>query len=469
MPTDAALSPSHLAPPGRPYAPPRIPALPDGSGAVRRTLAALRNPIASVPEAAYRDTFVMERRGAYDVVFLTDPEALEEVLVRRWRDFPKSEMEQRILSPFLGEGLLTAEGEDWRWKRRLSAPTFAPAQLSAMTPSLLAPFEALAAEWRAAAPLEADVDAAMVRGTLDVIEQVLFGRRGELDLAAVATVTAEILGPTSWPMLLAMLKAPEWLPYPGKGRQRRARNRARADVAAVVRQRRAALEASGAAPTDLADRLLAARDPETGRPLTDDDMVDMLLTLVTAGHETSAHSMSWTLYCLAQQPAVQDALARESRAAEESGALAAGDLAALPRLEAAVKETLRLFPVAPVMGRLAQAGGQLCGREVPAGALLIIPIYALQRHPRLWEAGDVFDPERFLRDPEPGRTRYMPFGAGPRICVGARLAMMETVLGLAALLPALRFDPVPGAPFDPLHRVTLKPRGGLRLRIAPRD
>ena len=370
-----------------------------------------------------------------------------------------------MFRPFLGAGLLTTDGEDWRWKRRLASPAFSPAALARMVPALTAPFEELAAGWAAAQ--EIDADASMTEATLRVIERILFTNPSEMDLGAVAEATDEILAATSWMALGGLLRAPEWLPFPGKRRQRRAIDAVRGAICAAARRRRAAL-AAGRAPEDLTTALLTARDPETGRPLSDEDMIDMLLTLVLAGHETSAHTLSWALYCLAHQPALQEGLAEEARAASASGALTAGDLAALPRIEAAVKETLRLFPVAPIMGRAATKPERFGAVALPAGAICAVPIYALHRHEKLWERPDIFDVDRWLAQPERPRTVYMPFGAGPRICLGARLAMLETTLGLATLLRAVRFETCAATECAPMLRVTLKPRDGLRLRVVPR-
>ncbi|MEM9726873.1 MAG: cytochrome P450, partial [Pseudomonadota bacterium] len=363
-------------------------------------------------------------------------------------------------------------------------PTFSPAALKAMTPALTAPFEALAEDWAhpSGAGQPRDVDAAMVAATLEVIERVLFTDRTEFDLSVVASGTEAILKPMSWVVVGAILNLPEWLPYPGKRAQFRARDEIRAMVLQMVARRRREV-AAGAAPDDLAAALLKARDPETDRPLSDDDMADMLLTLVGAGHETSAHTLSWALYCLAHQPRLQDALAAEAREALSEVGAEVGDGDApdaaspltqvaperLALTEAVIKETLRLFPVVPMMGRVATQDETWRGERVPAGAMCAVPIYALHRHDLYWERPDEFDIGRWLNQPAPPRTLYMPFGAGPRVCIGMRLAMMEMVLGLAAIMARSRLEPGAETDCDPLHRVTLCPRDGLYLNVFPRD
>lgn len=452
------------------YTPPKQTPMRDDASFLRTIWTTISNPYAAVPNSAYRSPTTLRRNGSQVSLYLCDPELIEEVLVKRPQDFPKSEIDHRVFRPGLGRGLLSAEGEDWRWKRRLAAPAFSPAALAGHAPAMARPFEAWARSAAARGGGDAiDVDEAMVAATLEVIDGVLFGRRSGLDHAVIADGISALLSPMNWIVVYALLNLPERTPFPGKGRQRRAAAAMRAEIARIVAARRR--DAEDQVGEGLTGALLAARDPESGRPLSDDDMVDMLLTLVAAGHETSAHTLSWTLYCLAHQPDLQDKLAEEAQATMQE---AGGDgltAAALPRLsliEAAVKETLRLYPVAPMMGRVTAGVTRLGAFDLPEGAFCIIPIYALHRNLAHWERPDEFDIARFHGKADPPRTLYMPFGAGPRVCIGARLAMMEMTLGLAALLRELRFAPSEDTAFDPVHALTLRPRNGLYLRVSAR-
>lgn len=454
-----------------PFAPPAVEPLPDDAGFLRTIARTVSNPYSAVPRSVYERPYLRRDWGAAATLHVADPDLLEEMLVRRPADFPKSQIDHRVFRPALGAGLLTAEGEDWRWKRRLAAPTFAPSALARHASAMAAPFAALAEGWAqdaSASRAEVDVDKAMVAATLEVIERILFSGPSELDGALIAREIDAMLRPVSWVVVLTLLGLPEWTPYPGRRVRRRAAQRMRAEVGKVVARRRAALAANKPSPPDLTASLLAARDPETGRPLSDEDMIDMLLTLVAAGHETSAHTLSWALYCLAHQPRLQDALAREAGEAQAAADGKALDPGALPQTEAAVKETLRLFPVAPMMGRFAPKATRLGEIDLPAGSICVVPIYALHRHRRHWEQPERFDISRFIDKPDPPRTLYMPFGAGPRVCVGARLAMMEMTLGLAALLSRVRVEPCARTECDPLHALTLRPRDGLWLKVSPR-
>lgn len=186
-------APSTPRAPFESYSPPKIMPLDGDAGLLRRMRTLLENAVANIPEDAYREPVVVRRNLGVAVAYLSDPDLVEEMLVRRWRDFPKSAIERRVFRPFLGDGLLTTDGEDWRWKRRLAAPSFSPAALARMTPALIGPFDELAASVTTAR--EADVDALMVGATLRVIERILFARTSDLDLDQVAQATEQILAP----------------------------------------------------------------------------------------------------------------------------------------------------------------------------------------------------------------------------------------------------------------------------------
>ncbi|MEO1331579.1 MAG: cytochrome P450, partial [Pseudomonadota bacterium] len=405
------------------------------------------------PSTAYVEPYALSK--ATGAAMIADPEILEQILVKRVGDFPKSEIDDRVLRPAFGDSLLTASGETWRWKRRLVAPAFAPTAMAPLAPVMAAPFERFAEAWASGAVENpVDVALAMREATLAVIAETLFEDPAELDSGAIVQAIEAFLEPISWVVALAALKAPRWTPHPGRGRIRRAAAAMRASVAKTVAHRRGM-----AAKDDLFGRLMAASDPETGRPLTDEDLVDLILTLVAAGHDTSANTLTWALFLLAEQTDLQAELAAEA-------AIGSGP-ADWPKIDAALKETMRLFPAAPMMGRRTTRPERFGTLELAAGTMILIPIYALHRHEALWERPDQFDPARFL-GAQPPRTQFMPFGAGPRICVGASFAMQEMALGLAAMLRSARFGVCDETVCDPVHQVTLRPRGPLYLTVRAR-
>ncbi len=306
----------------------------------------------------------------------------------------------------------------------------------------------------------------MTWATFEVISRTLFSKRDEVDFTAISQAISDYLEPISWVAGFASLKVPAWVPHPGHRQIRRARARMREEVGDLVRARRAATGEM----QDICADLMGATDPETGRPLDDRDLVDMLLTLIAAGHETSANGLTWALYCLAAQPQLQEELAAEVASVAGARPVEAADLPKLESVEAFIKETMRVLPPVPLMARRTVKPERLGGHDLKAGTVLFIPIYAIHRNERLWRDPDKFDLTRFLGDAAKRipRTAYMPFGAGPRVCVGASFAMMEMVAGLATLLQRCRFAARDGDRHQLVHRVTLRPKGGLTLEVSPR-
>jgi cytochrome P450 len=246
---------------------------------------------------------------------------------------------------------------------------------------------------------------------------------------------------------------------------RRASRRMRGAVGDIVSRRRA----EGAEGSDLLGRLLAARNPETGVAMDDEHVVSNLLTLLEAGHETTARALTWTLYLLARAPEWQDRVRAEVMAVAGSGPIEAAHVSRLLITERVIKESMRLYPPAPVLVRMPLTDIKFGDVNVRAGAQIVVPIYAIHRHRKLWSDPDRFDPDRFLPDAEKAmpRTQYMPFGAGPRICLGLSFALVEAVVLLATFVRAARFD-WDGRHFpEPVSRVTLRPKGGMPLMVAP--
>jgi cytochrome P450 len=438
--------------------------MPDGAGLIRFLRTMVDNPVASIPRAAYRESVAAPAFARSSLAFISDPTLLEEILVRRVGDFPKSVVDERILRPAFGDGLLLAEGDSWRWKRRLASPFFAPAALARSIPDMAAPFQTLARKWRGSSGSPpVDVVPTMTAATLEVIDRVLFSSGRELDAEAIARAINDYLEPISWVIGFASLKIPNWVSFPGRGKNTRAKNRMRALVHQLVAERRR----SGAQAHDLCGQLMQARDPETDRPLSDDDLVDMLLTLIAAGHETSANGLCWTILCLAEAPALQASLAQEVAEVTGAGPIEPDHLSHLSLTKAFLMETMRLFPPAPLLARRTVKPETLGGHAFDTGTTLFVPIYAIHRHERLWSEPNRFDLSRFLdgRDKQIARTAYLPFGAGPKICICMSFALMEMVIGIATLLQSVRFRMVEGYVADPVQRITLRPKGGLSVWV----
>jgi cytochrome P450 len=264
-----------------------------------------------------------------------------------------------------------------------------------------------------------------------------------------------------------MLRFPPWLWYPGKFRRRRSAAKLRAATATILARRRA----EGLQGDDLLARLARAQDPETGEPMSEKQLLDNLLTFLAAGHETTAKALTWTLYLLARAPQWQDRILAEIRSVIGTGPMTAEHFERLPVTRAVLKEAMRLYPPAPVMTRVAAEDIELGGKSIKAGTLMIIPIFVVHRHRKLWEDPDRFDPERFApeREAKLARTQFMPFGFGPRTCIGSVFALMEATAILVTLVRHARFEWDGVHAPEPVSRITLRPKGGMPLKVWLRD
>ena len=450
------------------YTPPKIAPDKGGSGLIGFLRTMITNPVAAIPASAYEDDLTVLSFFGTRVAFVCAPALIEDILIKRHQEFRKSHVDDRIFKPVFGHSLLIAHGEDWRWKRRLAAPYFTPTALAKSVQRMIVPFDMLSREWRDYPPgTTVDASASMTKATAEVISSTLFTNQDELDMGALSAAITEYLMPLSWTIGLASLNVPAWVPHPGKGTIRRGQRAMRRIVGEALAARRR----STAVYRDICADLMSAKDPETGRPLTDADLVDMVLTLVAAGHETSANALTWVLFCLAEQPTLQDELRSEIASVCGRGRIEAAHIPAFVKVEAFIKETMRLFPPAPLLTRRATRKEAFEGQELAPGVDFFIPIYAVHRHKKLWSLPDQFDIRRFLGEGAKHiqRSAYLPFGAGPRVCIGGIFAMTEMILATATLVKNFHFSTSGTTRCEPIHRVTLRPRDGLQLAIQAVD
>ena len=430
-------------------------------GILGSAMTARRNVLELIPDLALRQPMVSGRLGIRWHMVM-DPGALARVLKDRVEDYPKSTVTRMILEPAIGQSLFVAEGAHWRWQRRAAAPAFSQRHVEALGPVMTAAAEA-AARRIGAATGPVDLFAEMVAATFEVISDVTFSGDGAFDRAAVHGAIDAYIAQTAKVSLFDVLGLPPWMPRPGRLFSGASLRRMKAVADRAIAER----AARGPRPVpDLLDLLRAGEDPETGRRMSRDELRDNLLTFIVAGHETTALTLAWALYLCAFDPALQDRAAAEAQAALAGRAATAADLPALPLIRRIVDEALRLYPPAAFLSRTARAPDRLCGREVRPGDTVMLPIYALHRHHLLWDRPDAFDPDRFLTPPD--RFGFLPFGAGPRICIGASFAIQEAVIILATLLARFRFDRIPGRDPQPRMILTLRPEGGVWLAAAPR-
>jgi cytochrome P450 len=423
----------------------------------------LRNPLEAIPEAAYEEDCVDFGGGGGQRVWITSPALIKTVLLDE-RDKFRKLMQVRLLGPLLRKGILTSEGADWKWQRQASAPMFRPQELASFVPTFVRVSEELVARWRAAPGNVQRIDLDMTRATFDVVSATLLPSADQDTFERSVGVFQKSGG---WGQLYAAMNMPKWFPRPGYLSGINAIARLRAAVGAMVGVRHRLHERGEQGPDDLLARLMAARDPETGQTMGDDQLVDNLLTFYLAGHETTAKALTWTLYLVARSPEWTRALQEEISRVTGGAPVAAEHIEKLVLVEQVVRESMRLFPPVPLMTRQADTDVNLGGRDLKPGASIIMPIYAIHRHSKRWVDPHVFDPTRFApgREGEIARYQYMPFGAGPRICIGMSFAMIEATAMLATMLQHVRFETLDDREPVPVGRVTLMPKGGMKLRV----
>ena len=441
--------------------PARVPLATEPLGIWGSLRAGRRNVLELIPEIATRAPMISGTTGKRWHMVM-EPEALKQILRDRVGNYPKSVVTKLILEPAIGDSLFVAEGAEWMWQRRTAAPVFTHRNVSALAPVMTSAAERACA--RLVRGRAANLFDEMVTATFEVISDVTFSGGAAFDRAAVHRAIEDYIGQTAKVSVLDILGAPAWVPRPGRLMTGAAMRQTKRLADRAIESRRA----EGAKlPPDLLDLLMAGADPETGRRMTTDELRDNLLTFIVAGHETTALTLSWALYLCAFDPAVQEAARAEAQGVLGDRAATAADVPALPLIRRIVDEALRLYPPAAFLSRTAQGPDELCGREIRAGDTVILPIYALHRHHALWQAPDSFDPGRFADARAVPRFHYLPFGDGPRICIGASFALQEAVIILATLLVRFRFARVPGREPKPVMILTLRPEGGVWLQVDP--
>jgi cytochrome P450 len=423
--------------------------------------AARRNVLEIIPELATHAPIISGATGKRWHMVM-EPEALHRILREKVENYPKSVVTKLILEPAIGDSLFVAEGAEWMWQRRTAAPVFTHRHVTALAPVMTLAAERSSARIAASVGRAANLFDEMVTATFEVISDVTFSGGESFDRAAVHKAIEDYISQTAKVSLLDVLGAPAWVPRPGRlftGASMRATKRL-ADRAIDARR-----GAGANVPPDLLDLLLAGSDPESGRRMTTSELRDNLLTFIVAGHETTALTLSWSLYLCAFDQSVQAEARAEAQAVLGDRAATAEDVPRLPQIRRIVDEALRLYPPAAFLSRTAMAADELCGREVRPGDTVMLPVYALHRHHKLWRDPDQFDPSRFADPKAIPRFHYLPFGDGPRICIGASFALQEAVIILATLLARFRFSPVPGKDPKPVMILTLRPEGGVWLKV----
>ncbi|MFL6756222.1 MAG: cytochrome P450 [Sphingomicrobium sp.] len=409
-------------------------------------------------EFAFQTDHLKRNILGFTVHVLLDPDHVQQVLLDNAANYIKPDIVRSLLDPIIGRGLLTSDGELWRQQRRIVAATFSPAAVEAQRGMFVQAARGAMERWRNGE--RRDMAAEATRTTMTVIALALFGGDPRLISEESMTQIAAAIEGFSEARMLALLRLPQ-IPVTPKGRAgKRGQIHLRKTLTEVVDDRW-----SGRMGGDFLSGMIEAlkeRFPEAeARALA----VDNAATFYLAGHETTANALSWTLYLLAAQPDLQEELAAEAQAALVAGEDDVADR--LPRLRLFLNESLRLYPPVPRFDRQAVGPDRIGEWEVAPGDIVSVWPWLLHRHRTLWDNPDAFEMERFARKGSRHRYQYLPFGAGPRTCVGAQFATTEALTLLAHWLNQWRFVDI-GHPAQPAGMVTLRPKGGLPLRLEHR-
>lgn len=450
------------------YAPPGPP-MPRGELSFSGFLRAIRtNALTMWPEAAYEQEVRTRRMLGRTYMLLNSPAAIHRVLVENHTNYRRSPASVRILRPITGVGLLLSEGEDWRLQRRTIAPALAPRVIPMLARHIASVTrETIDRLEKEAGPV--DLLAEMEQTALEIAGHSMFS----LEMREFgAELRAQIMDyglrwarPHLWDLVL-----PTGVPTIRDLFRRRFQRRWMSFMDQIMRTRMAMPPPSEA--RDLFDLLRAARDPETGKGFSHDQLRDQTATMMLAGHATTAVTLFWALTLLCRTPAAQQCIAAEAAELDLGPDGAADALSRLVYTRAVINEALRLYPPAFTLARAAIDADRADDIEIPAGAILMIAPWVLHRHRRLWRDPERFDPSRFLPEAQPPpRFAYLPFGAGPRVCVGAQFALAEATLVLAALIRTFVVTLDESRPVLPVAIVTTQPDHHpafrLRNRLTP--
>ena len=448
----------------RPIVPPTPPRAPDDMSFFGRVAVIRQNMIATWGQRAYEEDVLEGRFFLHKSFILNRPDAIRHVLLSNYENYTRTPAGIRMLRPVLGEGLLIAEGHAWTFQRRTLAPAFTPRATANLVPHMTAVLDETIAKLDARNGETVDLREAMQRMTLEIAGRTMFSFGMDRHGPTLRNFVMEYGERLGRPYFLDMLLPVSW-PSPMDFARARFRKRWTEFVAMLIAERRAAGKKDGAPPRDLFDLMDEARDPETGKGFSDAQLIDEVATMILAGHETTATALFWALYLLALDPDTQEEVASETRG-EHLDSMADIDRQKFTR--AVIEETMRLYPPAFLIARAAREKDSVAGIEIGRGDIIMIAPWLLHRHEKLWDQPDAFVPKRFMSTEAPDRFAYLPFGAGPRVCVGAPFAQAESVLALARLIGAFRVELVDTAPVIPQGVVTTQPDRSPMFRITRR-
>jgi cytochrome P450 len=449
-PEEPALNAAVVGPPPHPHEYPLVGALPS----------LLANPVRFCTRMMIEhDDLVCLDLGLATLYLVTLPEHIHHVLVENQENYWKGDVFERTRFLF-GNGLVVNEGESWRRQRRLMQPAFAHRRVASLVPVMVDVVERRLAGWEAvsAAGEALDVSKEMMSLTLGIIVKTMFSLSIDArELAVMAECFSTALEQIT--IRMATFFLPERFPLPHQRATREAVATLEEMVYRIIAERRKA----GQEVDDLLGMLLAARDPETGEGMTDREIRDEVMVTLFGGYEATADALTWTWHLLDEHPAVDEAFREELAAVLGGRTPTFEELGRLEYASQVAQESMRLYPPFWFLNRTAHGPDEIGGYPIPAGAQILLCPYATHRHPGIWEVPEAFRPERFEPEAVAARPRhsYLPFGTGPRMCIGRHLALMEMQLILALVAQRYRPRRAPGFFVDPKIGTSLRAKGGM--------
>lgn len=426
-----------------------------------------RNPLELWGEPSYNQPWISISAGiGGPLVIANEPGLIRHVLVDNARNYRMARVRQKILRPILRDGLLTAEGEVWKRSRKAMAPVFTPRHIGGFARPMLERSQAFAARYEAGGV--ADISRDMTALTYDILAETLFSGEIAGEPGGFARQVDRLFETMGRVDPLDLIGAPDWLPRITRLLGRSSLAFFRRIVADTIRQREGRMRAApDAVPGDFLTLLLRAEGPEG---LTRAEVEDNIITFIGAGHETTARALGWTLFCLAEAPWEREPVEAEIDDVIATEPDPAKWLEKMPLTRAAFEEALRLYPPAPSINREAIEDDEYGELKIRRGAQVLVMPWTVHRHRLLWDQPDAFIPARFHPENRDRLDRFqcLPFGAGPRVCIGASFAMQEAMIALAVLMSRFRFDSLPQTKPWPVQKLTTQPQGGLPMRVSRR-
>ncbi|WP_457940489.1 cytochrome P450 [Mesorhizobium sp. 10J20-29] len=426
-----------------------------------------RNPLELWGEPSYNEPYISVSGIGGPLVIANDPALIRHVLVDNAKNYRMATVRQKILRPILRDGLLTAEGDVWKRSRKAMAPVFTPRHIFGFARPMLERSLAFAERYEAGGTVDVATDMTML--TYDILAETLFSGEIAGEPGSFASQIDRLFETMGRVDPLDLLRAPDWLPRLTRLRGRKTMAYFRKIVADTITMRSERMKsAPDEVPEDFLTLLLRAEGPSG---LTRGEIEDNIITFIGAGHETTARALGWTIYCLAEAPWEREAIEREIDAVLSREPDPVKWLDAMPLTRAAFEEALRLYPPAPSINREPIVPEQWRDLYIPPKAAVLIMPWTIHRHRKLWDRPDAFMPSRFHPENRDriDRYQYLPFGAGPRVCIGASFAMQEAIIALAVLMSKYRFNTTPETRPWPVQKLTTQPEGGLPMTVERRN